>query len=72
MLAIKAQNARAVKDLLENDQAVNLRESLKGPKDLYNLENENWIYTFKVPGADEVSELSQPFSNLGIALLVDC
>ena len=32
---MKAQNAKAVKDLLAMDSAVNLRESLRGPKDDY-------------------------------------
>ena len=31
LLAIKASNSQAVKDLLENDQSLNLRESLRGP-----------------------------------------
>jgi len=34
---MKAHNASAVKDLLDkkNDIAINLRESLRGPKDFY-------------------------------------
>ena len=35
LLAIRANNSKAVKDLLAADKAVNLRESLRGPVDKY-------------------------------------
>ena len=63
-----------MRDLLAADKGVNLRQSLRGPKELHGLQsNEPWIYTFKNLGAgDESAELSQPFQNLGLAVLADC
>ena len=55
LLAIKASNAKAIRDLVANDRAVNLRESLRGPIDLYEPENGLWHYEFLS------SELSLPF-----------
>ena len=46
LLAIKSSNAKAVRDLIANDKAVNLRESLRGPIDIYEPENGLWRYEF--------------------------
>ena len=46
LLAIKAMNAKAIRDLIANDKAVNLRESLRGPTSLYEPENGLWAYEF--------------------------
>lgn len=46
LLAIKASNLKAVKDLLEHDKCLNLRESLRGPADIHNPENGLWNYEF--------------------------
>ena len=35
LLAIKENNLEAIKDILENDTGVSLRESLRGPVDLH-------------------------------------
>ena len=69
MLALSAGNAEALKELLENDKFVNLRESLAGPKDLYSEGKpiKRWKYTFDSPG-----EILLQFENLGFALLADC
>ena len=49
LLALKAQNTQAVKDLLANDSLVNLREALRGPKEYYQQDGkavETWQYKF--------------------------
>ena len=43
LLAIQALNVQAVKDMLEHDNAVNLRESMRGPADAKQLEGP-WSY----------------------------
>jgi len=58
-------NAKAIRDLISNDRAVNLRESLRGPADIYEPENGLWSYEFIC------GELTPPFKNLGLALLAD-
>ena len=69
MLSLKASNPDAIKELLEKDKYVNLRESMTGPKDLYVEDKpiKRWRYTFKVD--DKSINLS--FENLGFALLAD-
>ena len=69
LLAIKAGNPNALKDILENDKYVNLRESLAGPKELYSEGRpmKRWKYTYDSPG-----EIHLQFENLGFALLADC
>ena len=69
MLAIRAGNPEALKQLIENDKFVNLRESLTGPKDLYSEDKpiKRWVYAFDSPG-----EIRLQFENLGFALLADC
>jgi len=66
---MRAQNVKAVNDLLSADKCVNLRESMRGPKELHVLEDGNWQYTFKA-GQEETVVL--PFKNLGMAILADC
>ncbi len=46
LLAIHAMNAKAVKDLLENDSSINLREALRGPVDLQDPDTSLWNYEF--------------------------
>ena len=58
-------NAKAIRDLVAYDKAVNLRESLRGPVELYEPENGTWNYEF-IRG-----ELMLPFLNLGLAILAD-
>ena len=58
-------NAKAVKDLLENDGSVNLREALRGPVDLQDPDTSLWNYEFLR------GNLTLPFQHLGIALLCD-
>jgi hypothetical protein len=56
LLAMKAQNAKAVKDLLAMDSAVSLRESLRGPKDDYKDGTgpvQSWVYRFNFPDLEE-------------------
>ena len=61
LLAINAQNAKAVRDLLAADKGVNLRESLRGPKEIHGLlSSDHWMYTFNNIGGSEDS-LSMPF-----------
>ena len=67
LLAIKENNPEAFKDILENDGAVNLRESLQGPIYQHQPDNGQWNYTFQFASGD----LTVPFSNLGLALLCD-
>ena len=56
-----------MKDILENDTAVSLRESLRGPVDLHQPDNGQWNYTYTFGSGD----LTVPFSNLGLALLCE-
>ena len=44
LLAIQALNVQAVKDMLEHDNAVNLRESMRGPADAKQLADGAWSY----------------------------
>lgn len=53
--------------MLENDNSINLRESLRGPVDLHQPENGLWQYTYSFSSGN----LTVPFSNLGLALLCD-
>ena len=55
ILAIKALNVKAVKDMLEADSSMNLRESLRGPVEKNNLEGGIWNYEFVK------DDLSMPF-----------
>ena len=71
LLALKAGNLDALKELLEKDMYVNLRESLAGPKDVYCADKtkpiKRWRYTFTHP-----NDITLSFENLGFALLADC
>lgn len=70
LLAIKAGNTTALKDILEKDKLVNLRESLSGPKEIFEAQGQplkRWRYTFSSPG-----EITLEFENIGFALVADC
>ena len=59
-------------DLIQNDKSLNLRESLRGPKDSFDLADGFWVYTFTKKIGNEVLSFPRTFSNLGMALLADC
>ena len=70
LLAIKAGNTAALKDILEKDKLVNLRESLQGPKEILEAQGQQikrWRYTFSSP-----AEITLEFENIGFALVADC
>lgn len=71
LLAIDAMNARAVAAILKHDIHLNLRESLRGPKDqLFMVEEGHWIYTYTKKVQSQSVKMTRTFSNLGMALLV--
>jgi len=53
---------------------MNLRESLRGPKDQQSgsLVDGCWVYTFTKKIREEKQKLTRTFRNLGMALLADC
>lgn len=70
LLAIKAGNPAALKDMLEKDKLVNLRESLSGPREIFEAQGQplkRWRYTFNSP-----AEMTLEFENIGFALVADC
>ena len=49
---------------------VNLRESLSGPKEIFEAQGQalkRWRYTFNSP-----AEITLEFENIGFALVADC
>lgn len=75
LLALSTANASAFKDLLKVDSAVNLRESLRGPIELYKVNGmplKKWFYKFTFPELEQVAPMTLPFDTLGLAVLVDC
>ena len=58
------------------DEAVNLRESIKGPIEQYSDADgkplSSWNYMFEFPEFAEDAPMTLPFDTLGLAILVDC
>lgn len=72
LLAINELNAKAISAIIEHDQSLNLRESMRGPKDQKNLVADCWTYNYTKRVKEQDTQKSCKFSNLGMALIVAC